>query len=49
MVIQYLIGKLSDMVKMDQEGLVVAVLLASVRTLKKVKIYYIDRALSILK
>ena len=31
-VIQYLIGKLSDMVKMGQEDLVVAALLASVRT-----------------
>ena len=31
-VIQYLNGKLSDMVKIGQEGLVVAALLASVRT-----------------
>ena len=30
-VIQYLIGKLSDMVKRIQEGFLVAVLLASVR------------------
>ena len=45
LVIQYLIGKLSDMVKMDKKGLVVAALLASVRTSWKVTIYYINRAL----
>ena len=45
-VIQYLIGKLSDMVKKGQEGLVVAAFLASVRTSWKLRIYYINRALS---
>ena len=43
MVIQYLIGKLSDMVKMGQDSLVVAALLASVWT-----IYYMNGALLIL-
>ena len=47
-VIQYLIGKLSDMVKMGQDSLVVAALLASVRTSWKVTIYYINGALLIL-
>ena len=46
--IQYIIGKVSDMVKMSQEGLVVAVLLASVRTSWKVTFYYINGALLIL-
>ena len=44
-VILYLIGKLSDMVKMGQKDLVVAALLASVRTSLKVAIYYIHWAL----
>ena len=43
--IQYLIGMLSDMVKMGQEGLVVAALLESFRILWKVIIYYINGAL----
>ena len=43
--IQNLIGKLSDMVKMGQESLVVAALLASVLASLKVTIYYINRAL----
>ena len=44
-VIQYLIGKLSDMIKMGQESLVVATLLASVSASWKVTIYYINEAL----
>ena len=44
-VIQYLNGKLSDMVKLGQEDLVVAALLASVRISWKVTIYYINGAL----
>ena len=40
---QYLIGKVSDMVKMSQEGLVVIALLASVRTSRKETIYYIQQ------
>ena len=48
-VMQYLIWKLSDIVKNREEGLVVAALLASVRMSKKVPIYYIKGALSILK
>ena len=48
-VIQYPIEKLLDMVKMGQEGLVVAALLESVRTSWKVTIYYINSALLILK
>ena len=47
-VIHYLIEKLSDMVKMNQEGKVVAALSKSIRTSKKGGIYYIDRALLIL-
>ena len=47
-VVQYLIGKLSDMIKVTQEGLVVAALLASVRTSWKVTNYYINSALLIL-
>ena len=45
-VIQYLIGKLSDMVKMGRESLVVAALLISVKASRMLKIYYINRALS---
>ena len=45
-VIQYLIGKLSDMVKMGIEGLAVAALLISVKASQKLKIYYINRTLS---
>ena len=45
-VIQYLIGKLSDMVKMGQESLVVGALLISVKAPWKLKNYYIARALS---
>ena len=45
-VIQYLIRKLSYMVKMGQEVLVVAALLISVKSSRKLKIYYINRALS---
>ena len=45
MVIQYLTGKLSNMVKMGQENLVVAAVLVSVRASRKVIIYYINRAL----
>ena len=45
-VIQYLIRKLSGMVKMDQESLVVAAFLISVMASWKLKIYYINRALS---
>ena len=45
---QYLIGKLLDMVKMGQENLVVALLLASVRASWKVAIYYLNKALLIL-
>ena len=41
-VMQYLIRKLSDMVKMGIEGLAVAAVKAS----QKLKIYYINRALS---
>ena len=47
-VLQDLIGKLLDMVKMGQESLVVAALLASVRASWKVTIYYINGALLIL-
>ena len=47
-VIQYLIKKLSDMVKMGQYSLVVAALLASVKASWKVAIYYINGALLIL-
>ena len=46
---QYLIGKLSDIVKNREEGLVVVALLASVRMSLKMPIYYIKGALSILK
>ena len=45
-VTQYLIRKLSDMVKMGIEGLAVAALLISVKASQKLKIYYINRALS---
>ena len=45
-VTQYLIRKFSDMVKMGQEGLVVAALLVSVKSSWKLKIYYINRAMS---
>ena len=45
-VTQYLIIKLSDMVKMGIEGLAVAALLISVKASQKLKIYYINRALS---
>ena len=45
-VIQYLIRKLLDMVKMGIEGLAVAALLISVKASQKLKIYYINRALS---
>ena len=44
-VIQYLIRKLLDMVKMIQEGKVVAALSRSIRTTWKVGIYYINGAL----
>ena len=37
------------MVKMDEESLVVAALLISVRNMLKVPIYYMNRALLILK
>ena len=47
-VILYLIGKLSDMVKMIQDGKVVAVLSTSIKTSWKVGIYYINGALLIL-
>ena len=47
--IQYLIEKFWDMVKIRQEGLVVATLLTSVRMSWKVPIYYMNGALSILK
>ena len=47
-VIQYLIVKLSDMVKMIQEGSVVAALSTSIRTSWKVGICNINRALLIL-
>ena len=43
---EYLIWKLSDMVKMGIEGLAVAALLISVKASQKLKIYYINRALS---
>ena len=43
---QYLIRKLSDMVKMGIECLAVAALLISVKASQKLKIYYINRALS---
>ena len=43
---QYLIRKLLDMVKMGIEGLAVAALLISVKAFQKLKIYYINRALS---
>ena len=45
MVLQYLTGKFSDKVKMGQEGLVVAALLASIWTTWKVSIYYINGGL----
>ena len=45
-VTQYLIRKLSDMVKMGIEGLAVVALLISVKASQKLKIYYINRALS---
>ena len=45
MVIQYLIRRFSDVVKLGQESLLVAVLLVSVRASLKVIIYYINRAL----
>ena len=45
-VTQYLIRKLLDMVKMGIEGLAVAALLISVKASQKLKIYYINRALS---
>ena len=44
-VTQYLIRKLLDMVKMGQESLVAAALLASFRASLKVIIYYINGAL----
>ena len=47
-VIQYLIGKLSDMIKIGQDSSVVAALLASVRVSLKVAIYYINGTLLIL-
>ena len=47
-IIQYLIGKLSGMVKMIEEGKVVALLPTSSRTSSKVAIYYINRVLLIL-
>ena len=47
-VIQYLIGKLSGMVKMGQEVLFMTALLTSVRTSCKVPIYYINGVLMIL-
>ena len=43
-VIQYLIGKLLDMVQMIQEGKVVAALSTSIRTSWKTRIYFINRA-----
>ena len=45
-VTQYLIRKLLDMVKMGIEGLAVAALLILVKASQKLKIYYINRALS---
>ena len=45
-VTQYLIRKLSDMVKMGIKGLAVAALLISVKASQKLKIYYINWALS---
>ena len=45
MIIQYLIGKLSDMVKIGKESLVMAALQVSVRASWKVTIYFINRAL----
>ena len=45
-VTQYLIRQLSDMVKMGIESLAVAALLISVKASQKLKIYYINRALS---
>ena len=47
-VTQYLIGKVSDMVKMSKEGSVVITLLTSVRMSWKVTIYFINGALLIL-
>ena len=41
---QYIIGKLSDIVFMRKEGLIVAALLESVRESWKVAIYYINEA-----
>ena len=46
--IHYLIGKVSDMVKMSQKGSIVTALLASVRASWKVTIYYINATLLIL-
>ena len=48
-VIQYLIRKPSDMVNLSEDGSVVAALLLIVRTSRKVTIYYMNRALLILK
>ena len=45
-VTQYLIRKLSDMVKMGIEGSAVAALSISVKVSQKLTIYYINRALS---
>ena len=45
-VTQYLIRKLSDMVKMGIEGLAVAALSISAKASQKLKIYYINTALS---
>ena len=45
-VIQYLVKKLLDMVKMGLNGFVVTALLVSVRTSLKVTIYYINWALT---
>ena len=47
-IIQYLIGKLSDMVKIDEDSSFMAALLASVRVSWKVTICYINGALLIL-
>ena len=41
-VVQYLIGKLSDVVKMGQESLIVEVLLASLKAFEKVTVYYLN-------
>ena len=48
MVIKYLIGKLSDIVKMIQEDKVVVAFSAFIRMALEVGIYYINRALLIL-